>query len=112
MKRSTIKNKLDALCGEIVRARGRCERCGRTETLQCCHIYSRTYLHLRWFIPNLLCWCASCHFWGHKNPVEFTEWVKANRAEHLGELKRRRNLTDKIYDHELMELYEKLKEAV
>jgi hypothetical protein len=27
-------------------------------------------------LDNLLCLCASCHFWSHKNPILFTEWVK------------------------------------
>lgn len=79
--RTSLRNKLDQVASKIVRSRGKCERCGNTETLQCCHIYSRTYNNTRWDIDNnLLCLCASCHFWGHKNPLEFAEFVKS----HLG----------------------------
>jgi len=76
MKKSTIRNKLDKLCSEIVRKRGKCERCGRKADLQCCHIFSRTYNNTRWDLENLLCLCASCHFWSHKNPILFTEFIK------------------------------------
>lgn len=83
VKRSTIVNKLDKLCSKIVRSRGRCEKCGMTnkEQFQCCHIYSRTYQSVRFYLPNLLNMCASCHFFSHKNPILFTEFVK----KHLGE---------------------------
>lgn len=77
LSRTTLRNKLDKVAGEIVRARGKCQRCGNTETLQNCHVYSRTYNATRWDIDNnLLCLCASCHFWGHKNPLEFAQFVR------------------------------------
>lgn len=34
----------------------------------------------RWDMDNLLCMCAGCHFWSHKNPTLFTEFV----MEYLG----------------------------
>lgn len=81
--KTTLRNKLDRLCSLIVRGRGRCERCGSQESLQCCHIFSRIYNATRWLLENLLCLCAGCHFWGHKNPILFAEWVR----KHLGEEK-------------------------
>jgi len=83
--KSTLRNKLDRICSLIVRARGKCERCGekRYEQLQCCHIFSRIYNATRWLLENLLCLCASCHFFFHKNPVLFGEWV----IKYLGEEK-------------------------
>ena len=84
-KRSALTNKLDKLASILVRSKGKCVRCGNDqyEKLQCCHIYSRTYRSVRWYLDNLLCLCAGCHFWGHKNPLEFAEFVK----NYLGELR-------------------------
>jgi len=76
MKKTTLRNKLDRLCSEIVRKRGKCERCSNKYALQCCHIFSRTYNNTRWDLENLLCLCAGCHFWSHKNPILFTEFVR------------------------------------
>ena len=77
MKKSTIRNKLDKICSEIVRKRGKCEYCNSKKTLQCCHIFSRTYNNTRWDLANLLCLCAACHFHFHKNPITFADFVKS-----------------------------------
>jgi len=74
--KTTLRNKLDKICSQIVRARGICASCLKKENLQCCHIYSRTYNATRWDLDNLLCLCASCHFYFHKNPLEFANFVK------------------------------------
>ena len=86
--RSTLKNKLDRICGEIVRGRGRCQRCGKTENLQTAHIFGRTYLNTRWDIDNnLLCLCPDCHInFAHKCPLLFTEFVKKLFGEERYEL--------------------------
>jgi hypothetical protein len=31
---------------------------------------------VRWDKDNAFCLCVADHFWAHKNPVDFTEWVK------------------------------------
>lgn len=76
--KKSLKRKLDQLCSQIVRARGICAKCGKTdyEHLQTAHIFSRSNLAVRWDMMNLLCLCDSCHFWSHKNPVLFGEFVK------------------------------------
>ena len=79
--KSYLRRKLDKICPNIVRKRGRCEKCLSKNNLQCCHIFSRTYNNTRWDLENLLCLCASCHFYFHKNPILFGEWVR----EYLGE---------------------------
>jgi hypothetical protein len=86
--RSTLKNKLDKICGEIVRGRGRCQRCGKRENLQTAHIFGRTYLNTRWDIDNnLLCLCPDCHInFAHKCPLLFTEFVKKLFGEERYEL--------------------------
>ena len=74
--KSSLTRRLDRACSDIVRSRGKCERCGSVDTLQCCHIFSRTYRNLRWDLDNLLCMCASCHFFCHKNPLSFSDFVE------------------------------------
>jgi len=73
--KTTLRRKLDKLCSEIVRKRGKCERCGSRNNIQCCHIFSRTYNNTRWDIENLVALCAGCHFWSHKNPILFGEFI-------------------------------------
>lgn len=106
-----MTNKLDKKCSQIIRARGYCERCGPLKyhdysLLQCAHIYSRTYKSVRFDLLNLLCLCASCHFWAHKNPIDFGEWVK----DHIGLanytiLKQRRNTIKKWTVPDMIEYY-------
>lgn len=76
---STLKNKADKLFGQIIRSRGRCQRCDRQPpevSLQCAHILSRRFTATRWDENNALCLCAGCHFWAHNNPIEFTKLVE------------------------------------
>ncbi len=108
--KSTLTRKLDKICSELVRARGQCWKCKGTTTLQTAHIFSRKYRSVRWDLDNLLCSCAKCHFWGHANPILFTEFVR----EYLGEVKY--TLLKKIAQpikqwtiEEMLELYEGLK---
>ena len=94
--KSALTRKLDKACSEIVRSKGFCEvdKTHDKETLQCCHIYSRTYRSVRWDVDyNLVCLCASCHFYFHKNPVEFGKFVLNKLgAKNFDELVRRKNL--------------------
>jgi hypothetical protein len=83
-------NKLDKLISLKVRSKGKCERCGRKDTLQPAHIISRNNRTLRWDIQNILCLCAGCHFWAHQDPLGFTDFVKTaspDRYKYLMEMK-------------------------
>ena len=82
-KRKTLRNKLDKLCRLMVYERDNCQRCGGHNYLQTAHIFSRSMLSVRWDLDNMLLLCASCHFWAHKNPILFTEFVR----NYLGEMK-------------------------
>jgi hypothetical protein len=73
--KTSLRRKLDKKISEIVRAKGKCQRCGKKENLQACHIFSRRYLNLRWDLQNILCLCAGCHLWSHANPILFVEFV-------------------------------------
>lgn len=82
--KKTLSNKLDKICSEIIRSKGRCQRCGKRQNLQTAHIFGRTYHNTRWALENLLCLCPDCHInFAHKQPILFAEWVK----KHLGKEK-------------------------
>ena len=91
--KTSLTRKLDKVCSAIVRGRGYCAWCKKTEGLECCHIFSRRYRSVRWFLPNLVCLCHNHHFFSHSNPILFTEFIK----DYLGdfqyeELKRRKEM--------------------
>jgi len=97
MKKSEI-SKMDREFSAKVRARGRCERCGKTANLQAAHVFSRRYLRLRWMDDNCVCLCAGCHFWAHHNPVLFSEWIRGRLgAERFQVLIDERNNLDKVH---------------
>jgi len=105
--RTSLKRRLDKKVSELVRARGKCEFCGKKENLQCCHIFSRKYLNTRWDLDNLLCLCAGCHFQAHAEPLNFaakTHCVLLSDKYNL--LKESHNL---IYKPTLSDLETKLK---
>jgi hypothetical protein len=85
MKKTTVRNKLDKVVSKIVRARGKCQNCGSIKSLQAAHIFSRIYNNTRWDLDNLLCLCASCHFFFHKNPLEFAHFVGEEKYQLLKE---------------------------
>ena len=104
--RQKIIKKLDDLVRKNVKSKGHCERCFRKADevqLQVAHIYSRKYNHLRWDYENLLCLCASCHFWWHLNPAEAIIWVGEIRD--LNYLKTLRQNVRPIKTFELEQLY-------
>lgn len=79
MKRTATqwRNRLDKLFSLAVRARGKCERCGRFKgvKLETAHIYTRSYKEGRWLFLNIFCLCSSCHRWTHDRPLEFAEFI-------------------------------------
>jgi len=114
MRSKQIK-KLDKLFSEYIRKRdGKCLKCGKKTNLQTAHIHSRRHFNTRWDETNAVTLCVRCHlFWAHKEPVEFTEWVKKLLGEKKYEnLKIRARTIVKGQDLKAIEIYlkEKLKE--
>lgn len=76
--------KLDQEVSRIVRSRGSCARCRKTDNLQTAHIFSRSLRSVRWDLDNVLALCPNCHInFAHKCPVLFTEFVR----EYLGKVR-------------------------
>lgn len=112
--KSSMTRKLDIRCSLIIRSRMECAWCCvRVESisdLQCAHIFSRTYRNTRWDLDNLLPLCPKCHFYGHRNPIAFVEFIKAmyltcNQYENL---KQKHNLIKKWSLNEMVDLYNSL----
>ncbi len=109
-----LKAKLDKECSRIIRSRGQCQFCGNSDykLLQCCHIFSRSNLATRWMPNNLLCLCAGCHFWAHKNPTLFSERVMQILGEYNYEITRKAASSSvKWLPEDLHILLEKLKDV-
>ena len=73
----------------------------------------RKNLQVRWFRDNLACLCPLCHRWGtksaHQDPIWFTEWYRNFIGnERYEKLRDKSNSTAKIYDVDLIILYELL----
>ena len=113
MTKTTIKRKLDKLFSEYIRSRGYCIKCKKLDNLQCCHIFSRSNMSVRWDIDNLLSMCAGCHFFAHKNPILFTEFVREYLgAERYEQLKVRARAIKQWKLDEMVEFYEAMKIAL
>jgi 5-methylcytosine-specific restriction endonuclease McrA len=106
-KKANIDSQLDILWSKRVKEIGYCEKCGKTYGLQASHIISRTHRNTRWDLQNGLCLCKGCHkFWAHKEPLEFTEWVKEKLGEKEYEaLRMRGQIIAKGLDKEAIKLY-------
>jgi hypothetical protein len=80
---SILNNKLKKLHSLIVRTRDKkCLKCGKTDTLQCAHVFSCKHKNTVWDEDNAVTLCFACHFyWAHKDPLEFTEWIKKRWGE-------------------------------
>jgi 5-methylcytosine-specific restriction endonuclease McrA len=106
-RKKTI-NRLDILFSKWIRNRDKkCLRCGRTDTLQCCHIAGRRSLAGRWNDKNCITLCYACHLrWSHQNPLEFAEWLKKDLPEFYEEgLKVTRTTVKNLDLEELIKKY-------
>ena len=100
-----LKKKCDVLWSKIIRSKGYCEKCGKSENLQAAHIFSRTYSQTRHDLDNGICLCSACHIgWSHACPTEFTKWLEEYRGKELLErLSKKRRITGKVDYGEVLE---------
>lgn len=82
-KKQSLLKQADTLCGQIVRARGRCENCGATKELQWAHGFSRSYRKIRHDLRNGICLCKSCHMRFTVNPLGWDDWLRDYWGEQL-----------------------------
>lgn len=97
-----LRKKLDKIVSEIIRKRGLCEKCGSSKNLHTAHIFSRSYLSVRWDLDNCLCLCCKCHlYWAHLNPIEFVEFVKVLLGDKYEALKEKFREITKLSEADL-----------
>jgi hypothetical protein len=105
--RTLLNRNLDSAFSILIRKKGRCERCGRTNGLQDAHVVPKTNKTLRWDILNHLCLCFQCHLaFAHKDPLGFADWFVSAYPERAKYLERNRNKMLKRTDEELKMLLE------
>lgn len=78
----SAKKKADAIFSKLVRAKGFCELCGRSEgvQLQCAHWLSRTFSNTRTDFDNAFCLCAGCHRAMTADPTAWADWTISQRG--------------------------------
>ena len=105
MKRTPIKARspkkrkqghCDTLYSQIVRSRGFCELCGRTDAqLHCHHLIARSATFFRHNLENGICLCSRCHIFNngshasgeppsisaHGTPIAFNDWLRDNNPD-------------------------------
>ena len=83
------KGKADKLFSKIIRAEGRCQKCGSQDFLQCAHIISSRYANTRVELDNAWALCAKCHRrltdWPREHSRYITETIGSTRYEELRE---------------------------
>ena len=109
-KKSYYKKRADALVSKIVRLKGKCDRCDKHKgvQLQAAHIVGRKNFTLRFDLMNILCLCASCHFWSHSNPDQFTDFWRLRFPNRRMYLDHNRNKLTKRTAKDYKELCEGL----
>jgi len=115
-----IDKKLDTAWSLLVKLRAgmKCEYCGKTETLNSHHIYTRRNRSTRWNVKNGICLCVSHHtfnstFSAHQAPLEFIEWLKTYRnSEEIDNLKLKANSTMKFMKFEKEKMLEELQNEI
>jgi len=72
----------DIWFSKAVRARdGACLHTGRTDALECAHIYGRRAKILRWSMDNAVTLTHSSHRYFTENPVAFHDWLVMTLGE-------------------------------
>ena len=60
-----------------------CQNCGRSDSLQCAHIYSRSYKAIRCDERNAIALCKGCHLRFTHRPIEWDRYVRLKFGDAL-----------------------------
>jgi hypothetical protein len=111
--KSRLKKRADTAFSLWVRKTiGHCQAEGYgikcSSVLQCAHIVTRSNLTLRYNANNVLCLCSAHHFWFHRHPLEFVEFLLQRYVEKFNYVQKHKNeLTNYSLDDykKLIEMY-------
>lgn len=87
------------LFSQYIRERdGKCQKCGKTTSLQCSHVNSvGAYPALRFDPFNAIALCHRCHiYWWHKEPLEASEWFQNKFPAQYAYLVEARHESEKV----------------
>jgi hypothetical protein len=92
---------LDSLWGRLVRSKGACEVCGKTEGLQAAHGFSRRYGPTRWVLLNGFALDHGCHVRYTHDPLGWDVFLRKQWGETVYEELRQLALSGGRPDYEL-----------
>lgn len=76
------RTRADILFSQYIRNRDKCcQRCGKTDGLQCAHIFSRRHWNTRHDPENAIALCFTCHEYFTGNPLVFATWCRTKFGE-------------------------------
>jgi len=116
--KARIKKKCDDLFSLIIRVKGYCEWCGRSDIqLNAHHSIGRGVEILRYDPRNMCCLCVNCHEFATLHSVKndgqsYWEWFKSVRPEDYDYIKSEKYKTIQRRIADYQELYQELKEAI
>lgn len=104
LTKTQIKKKLDISFSKWVRTQNdhRCLACRSLVNLQCAHVFSRSYLAIRWNENNAVPLCRGCHLFYTFHPIEWTELMQGYLGEEMYELLRKTALSHHKPDYEAL----------
>lgn len=109
-------SKLDVLFSIVIRlrAKGRCEYCGKpAKRLECSHFIGRRNRSVRWDMDNAASVDFSCHQYLDEHPYKHVEWFKKRLgSQRFEELNIRAETITKFSDKDIEAMIEKYKKMI
>jgi len=112
-KSKTPKTKAIEMAKKLVRSKKVCERCGQNKLdiqYHGAHIFHTNLSAVLAADPrNIMCLCAYCHRWGHRNPAQFVlDWFAKKYKKRYDELIIIKQTTKPIKDYQWEEIRQNL----
>lgn len=110
--KTKAKRKLDTLFSLKIRNnRAECQASQKVDGVKCggplqtAHIENRANIRLRWDVMNVLCLCFGHHFWFHRNPTRFVEFLIKNyprEYQYIQDHRNEKQTFDKVFYEKLL----------
>ena len=116
ISRKGLINKADIAWSRAVkiRAKEKCEVCGKTTPLNSHHYIGRVNRTTRWDIRNGVCLCVAHHKFqrqsAHEDPHQFEQWMQKHRKDDAEYINGVKNNISKHTDEDIKEMIEELEE--
>lgn len=112
-KSARLSAELDKAWSQVIRSKGICERCGRSDgVLHAHHIVGRRNHRTRWLPQTGCCLCYRDHRWAHEEPLEFADWIRAHRPNDVAYLESVKNEISHYSDPDKRVMLESLQAAL